>query len=84
MWQKGSKWMLTQAQASSTKSKDIVHNVGEEQSATPSWMQNIRHGWMTWVPSSLASSLATWNMAASSLKGQELNEIVDDLIEKLS
>mmetsp|Transcript_24559 Transcript_24559/g.45835 ORF Transcript_24559/g.45835 Transcript_24559/m.45835 type:complete len:580 (+) Transcript_24559:216-1955(+) len=47
----------------------------------PSWLQSLRERWML-LPSSLLSSIATWNVATSSLKAQELNEIVDELMEK--
>ncbi|KAG7354347.1 EamA-like transporter family protein [Nitzschia inconspicua] len=39
---------------------------------------------LSWMSSSLATSLATWNVATSNLNPQELNDIVDDLLEKLS
>ena len=49
---------------------------------TSSWLQTWRDRWVL-LPSSLASTLATWNLASSHLKANELNEIVDELMETL-
>jgi drug/metabolite transporter (DMT)-like permease len=53
-------------------------------SSTPApFWGSVQNRW-AWLPSSLASSLATWNVANSNLDSNELNDIVDELLEKLS
>jgi hypothetical protein len=49
---------------------------------TPLWRSMQEK--LTWGASSLATTLATWNIATTNLNPQELNEIVDDLLDKLS
>jgi drug/metabolite transporter (DMT)-like permease len=49
---------------------------------TPFW-GTLQERW-PWLSSSLATSLATWNVAKSNLDSQELNDIVDELLDKLS
>ncbi|KAL3937994.1 MAG: hypothetical protein SGARI_001914 [Bacillariaceae sp.] len=49
----------------------------------PSIIRSMQEQW-AWLPPSLATALASWNVATSNLNPQELNEIVDDLLDKFS
>ena len=71
-WKSGSAWLK---QTMSGKRAD-----GSPQ--TPFW-RSVKDR-MTWGASSLATTLATWNIATTNLTPQELNEIVDDLLDKFS
>jgi drug/metabolite transporter (DMT)-like permease len=73
LWNSGSQWLLSQTLPSKNEET-------QSKPSKPSWLQPSGNRWKTWVPSSLATSLATWNV----INGEELNEIVDDLIEKFS
>lgn len=74
-WRSGTAW-LTQnlsGNAASTTTKNIN---------PATFWRSLLERW-SWIPSSLATSLATWNLATSNLNPQELNDIVDELLDKL-
>jgi drug/metabolite transporter (DMT)-like permease len=74
-WRSGSAWLTQKLGGSSPSNSDG--------SPKPALLLSLQERW-SWIPSSLASTLATWNIATSNLNAQELNDIVDDLLDKFS